>query len=140
MQTKLNTYLNFNGNTKEAMEFYETVFGGKLNMQTFKEFHASQDPNEDDLIMHAVLETDTGLTLMAADVPGRMEYKPGNNFSLSLSGSNEDELRGYFEKLSDGGSITMALNKADWGDIFGMCIDKFGTSWLVNISSKETPS
>jgi PhnB protein len=140
MKTKLNPYISFKDNTREAMEFYKTVFGGKLDISTFKELHGSQDPSEDDLVMHSMLETDGDLTLMASDTPVRMEYKPGTNFSVSLSGDNEAELRGYFEKLAEGGTVTMPLEKAVWGDSFGMCNDKFGISWLVNISAAaDTP-
>jgi PhnB protein len=119
------------------MEFYKGVFGGQLKLSTFKEYHASQDPSEDDKIMHSVLEVENGIVFMAADTPDRMEYKPGTNFSMSLSGDNEEELKGYFEKLADGGTVTMPLGKAPWGDTFGMCIDKLGVSWLVNISPKQ---
>ena len=135
MSVTLDPYLNFRDNTRQAMEFYHSVFGGKLNMQTFKDYHSSQDPSEDDLIMHAQTEGDNHLVLMAADTPSRMEFKAGTNFSISLSGDDEATLRGYFEKLADGGTVTMPLEKAMWGDTFGMCTDKFGTSWLVNISS-----
>ncbi len=137
MKTILNPYINFSNNTRAAMEYYKTVFGGKLTMSTFKEYHASQDPSEDDKIMHAVLEADNGITFMASDTPGRMEYHPGTNFSMSLSGDNEAELKGYFQKLSVGGMVTMPLEKATWGDTFGMCTDKFGVSWLVNISAPK---
>lgn len=135
MQVALNPYLNFRGNTRDAMEFYHSVFGGKLNMQTFQDLHASQDPSEDSLIMHAALEGDNGITFMAADASPRMDFTPGSNFSMSLSGGDEALLRGYFEKLADGGTVTMPLEKAMWGDTFGMCTDKFGISWLVNISA-----
>jgi PhnB protein len=135
MQVALNPYLNFRGNTREAMEFYHSVFGGKLNMQTFQDLHASQDPSEDNLIMHAALEGDNGIIFMAADAPPRMDFTPGSNFSMSLSGADEALLRGYFEKLADGGTVTMPLEKAMWGDTFGMCTDKFGIGWLVNISA-----
>jgi PhnB protein len=135
MASTLNPYLNFKDNTREAMEFYKSVFGGKLEMSTFKDFHASQDPGEDDKIMHSVLEAGDGITFMAADTPDRMEYRPGTNFSMSLSGEDEPELRGYFEKLSAGGRVTMPLEKAQWGDTFGMLTDKFGVNWLVNISA-----
>jgi PhnB protein len=137
MQSKLNPYINFRDNTREAMEFYHTVFGGKLNMATFKDYHASQDPSEENLIMHSQLEDENGIILMASDTPGRMEYRPGTNMSVSLSGDNEAELKGYFEKLSAGGTVTMPLEKAMWGDWFGMCIDKFGVQWLVNISGQR---
>jgi PhnB protein len=137
MQTKLNPYLSFKDNTREAMEFYRMVFGGKLNLSTFKEFNASQDPSEDNLIMHSQLEAENGITLMASDTPKRMEYRPGTNISLSLSGDNEAELQAYFEKLSAGGMVTMPLEKAPWGDFFGMCTDKFGVQWLVNITGQR---
>ena len=137
MQSKLNPYINFRDNTREAMEFYHTVFGGKLQAQTFKDFHATQDPNDDNLIMHSQLEADNGIMLMASDTPSHMEYRPGTNMSISLSGDNEAELTGYFEKLSAGGTVAMPLEKAPWGDSFGMCTDKFGVQWLVNISAPK---
>src|SRR6266550_1074120 len=73
MQSKLNPYLSFKDNTREAMEFYRTVFGGKLELSTFKELHASQDPSEDNMIMHSVLEADNGISFMASDTPSRIE-------------------------------------------------------------------
>ena len=137
METKLNPYLSFKDNAREAMEFYKTVFGGKLTMSTFKEFNASQDPSEDNKIMHSTLEANNGIEFMASDTPNSMEYTVGTNYSMSLSGDNEAELRGYFEKLSVGGTITMRLDKAPWGDTFGMLIDRFGVPWLVNISGQN---
>jgi len=136
--TTLNPYLSFRDNAKEAMTFYQSVFGGELTMSTFGEFHASEDAAEQDKIMHAMLTTDNGMVLMGADTPSGMDYIPGNNISLSLSGSEESELRGYFEKLADGGTVAMPLEKAPWGDIFGMCQDKFGVDWLVNIAPAAT--
>lgn len=137
MQTQLNPYLSFRDNARQAMEFYRTVFGGKLTISTFKEFHASQDPSEDEKIMHSTLEADNGIVFMAADTPNAMEYRPGTNMSMSLSGDNEAELRGYYEKLSAGGTIGMPLEKAPWGDTFGMLTDRFGVSWLVNITGPK---
>ena len=137
MPSSLNPYLNFRDNAREAMEFYQTVFGGKLEMQTFKEYHASQDPSEDNKIMHAVLTADNGIVFMASDTPNSMEYRTGTNMSMSLSGDNETELGGYYEKLSAGGTIGMPLEKAPWGDTFGMFTDKFDVSWLVNISGHK---
>jgi len=137
MPTQLNAYISFKDNARQAMEFYKTVFGGKLTLSTFKEFQASEDPSEDDQIMHAVLEVDNGITFMAADTPKRNEYRPGTNFSMSLSGENEAELKSYFEKLSAGGTVAQPLEKAPWGDSFGMCVDKFGISWFVNVTAPK---
>ncbi len=137
MPTQLNPYLNFKDNTRQAMEFYHTVFGGKLTMSTFKEFHASQDPSEGEKIMHALLEAENGIVFMAADTPNGMEYRTGTTMNMSLSGDNEAELKGYYEKLSAGGTIGMPLEKAPWGDTFGMLTDKFGVTWLVNITGPK---
>ncbi len=134
MSAQLNAYLNFRNNAREAMEFYRGIFGGTLALNTFGEAHASADPSEDDLVMHAQLDGDNGIVFMASDTPPRMEYRPGSNFSLSLSGDDEKLLRRWYERLADGGTVTMPLDKAPWGDTFGMCVDKFGVSWLVNIS------
>lgn len=137
MQSRLNPYISFRDNAREAMEFYKSVFGGELRMSTFAEHHASEDPTEDDKIMHAMLEADNGIVFMAADTPNSMDYRPGNNITISLSGDNEDELRGYWDKLSADGTVTMPLDKAPWGDTFGMLRDKFDIAWMVNISPKQ---
>ncbi len=137
MQSKLNPYINFKDNARQAMEFYQSVFGGELTMNTFSEYHASDDPSEDDKIMHSQLEAENGILFMASDTPNRMEYQPGASINMSLSGDNEAELRAYFEKLSAGGNIVMPLEKAPWGDTFGMCVDQFGISWMVNVSPMQ---
>jgi PhnB protein len=136
MAVKLNPYLNFRDDAREAMQFYQRVFGGKLDLATFKDYQASSDPSEDDKIMHAVLDAD-GIVFMASDTPSHMEYDPGTNFNMSLSGEDEARLRGYFDKLAEGGTVTMPLEAAAWGDTFGMLVDRFGIRWLVNIS--KTP-
>jgi PhnB protein len=137
MQTKLNPYINFKDTTRQAMEFYKSVLGGELTLSTFKEFNASEDASEDNKIMHSELNNGNGIDFMAADTPNRMEYHPGTNFNMSLSGDDEAELKGYFQRLSAGGQVTQPLEKAPWGDSFGMCIDKFGITWFVNIVAKK---
>jgi PhnB protein len=137
MQSKLNPYISFEGNAREAMEFYKTVFGGGLVLSTFGEAGMT-DGVKPDQIMHAQLTADNGMTLMASDsATGFRDYVAGTNMSVSLSGDNEDELTGYFNKLADGGKVEQPLTKAPWGDTFGMCIDKFGTFWMVNIAAKK---
>ena len=137
MSVNLNPYLNFKDNTREAMEFYHSIFGGKLDMNTFGDFHATEDPAETDKIMHAQLEGDNGIVFMAADTPGHMDYKPGTNFSMSLSGDDAAMLKDWFAKLTEGGTVIMPVGKSPWGDEFGMGHDKFGVSWLVNITGQQ---
>ena len=137
MQSNLNPYLGFKDNARQAMEFYQTVFGGKLEFNTFKEFSASKDSAEDDKIMHSVLHADNGITFMAADTPNSMDYKPGSAISMSLSGDDEAELSGYYDKLSSNGTVIEPMKKAPWGDTFGMCTDSFGILWMVNITGKK---
>ena len=137
MTTRLNPYLNFRDTTRQAMEFYQSVFGGELTVNTFGEFGASDDPAERDKIMHSQLDAGDVFTLMAADTPNSMDYQQGTNFSVSLSGEDEPELRGYWDKLSTGGNVTVPLEQAPWGDTFGMWVDRFGTSWMVNIAGNR---
>jgi PhnB protein len=137
MASRLNPYISFRDNARQAMEFYRDVFGGNLSVNTFGESGGAQGTPEADKIMHAQLETDRGFTLMASDTPAEMPYNPGNNISISLSGDDADDLRGYWAKLSDGGTVTMPLEKQMWGDEFGMCQDRFGIPWMVNISQQQ---
>jgi PhnB protein len=137
MSTILNPYLNFRGQAKEAGEFYQSVFGGELTVSTFDDFQMAHDPSEGGLVMHSQLTTPGGLTLMISDVPSSMEYTPGNNISVSLSGDDEAELHGYFDKLAEGGTLGVPLEKAPWGDSFGQLVDKFGIGWLVNIAGPK---
>jgi len=134
MPTILTPYVSFRDNAREAMEFYKSVFGGELTVSTFGDFQASDDPSEQNKVMHSQLTSPSGFVLMAADTPNSMDYTPGTAISISLSGDDEPELTGYYEKLVDGGTVTEPLAKAPWGDSFGMCVDKFGINWLVNIS------
>lgn len=137
MPSKLNPYLSFDGKAQEAMKYYETVFGGELTMTTFKEGGMPHDEADADKLMHAMLVADNGITLMAADTTAEMHTKQGNNIAISLSGHDQDELTAYWEKLADGGTVTVPMEKAPWGDMFGMLTDKFGISWMVNITAKK---
>ncbi|KFG02000.1 VOC family protein [Streptomyces europaeiscabiei] len=136
MVSRLNPYLSFDGDARPALEFYKEVFGGDLTLNTFGSF-GQPDAPESDQIMHGMLETPSGFTLMGADTPPGMEYTPGSNFSVSLSGDDATELRGYWEKLSAGGTVSVPLDKQMWGDVFGMCTDRFGIPWMVNISEPQ---
>jgi len=135
MVSLLNPYLNFGDNAREAMEFYQTVFGGELSLTTFGEFGAAEAPYADK-IMHGRLDTELGFTLMGADATPDMAHEPGGSITVSLSGQ-DDQLRDYWEKLSAHGTVVTPLEKQMWGDEFGMCTDQFGVPWMVNIGQPQ---
>lgn len=135
MTSRLNPYLTFDGNAREAMEFYAKSLDGTLFTNTFGDY-GETDPGLADKIMHARLETPKGFTVMASDAAPGTAVNAGNTMSVSISGDDEAELRGYWDNLSDGATITMPLEKQVWGDIFGMCTDRFGVAWMVNIIAR----
>ena len=132
MASRLNPYLTFNGNAREAMEAYQRIFGGDLTLSTFGEFGAP-DPAMADQIMHGQLDTTAGYTLMGADNPPGAEFRPGNTVTISLSGDDAVQLHRYWDALTEDGTVTVPLEKQMWGDEFGQCVDRFGVGWLVNI-------
>ncbi len=133
-QVKLNPYLNFDGNTREAMQYYHQVLGGELKLQTFSEAPGMKVPEGyADKILHAQLDSGA-VTIMASEgMPGQA-VNFGDNVHLSLVGSNADRLTEIFNALAEGGRITMPLEKQFWGDTFGMVTDQFGIHWMVNIT------
>ncbi|WP_040796727.1 VOC family protein [Nocardia higoensis] len=133
MASKLNPYVSFRTEARQALEFYRDVLGGDLRINTFGE--AGDAPDDlGSLVMHGQLETPNGFTLMAADTPPDMEFEEGSRITISLSGQDADELRGWWEQLSADGVVTVPLEKQMWGDEFGMCTDRFGVGWMVNIA------
>ena len=132
MAMRLNPYLNFRDSSRAAMEFYRDVFGGELTISTFGEFGMPDSPVADN-VMHAMLVTPAGFALMASDAPPEMSISE-NSTSLSLSGDDEAALRGYWDRLADGGQVMMPLEKQMWGDLYGMVADRYGIEWHVNIA------
>jgi PhnB protein len=133
MVTRLNPYITFGDNARAAMTFYQQVLGGRLEVHTFGEYGAGDEPYAD-LVMHALLETDDGEVLMASDSPPGMARTVGNHLTISLSGDDEALLRDRFTKLAEGGSVDVPLEKQMWGDVFGQLTDRFGVGWLVDIA------
>jgi len=137
MTVKLNSYISFKDNTRDAMEFYHSIFGGEVFSDVMGDYDSEEMPVAEadrDKIMHAYLKGDNGIELMASDTPTGMEFTPGGQLSLTLNGDDEALLRSYWDKLSQDGTITVPLEKAPWGDVFGMVTDKFGIAWMVDIS------
>lgn len=134
MASQLNPYITYNGNARQAIEFYQEVFGGRLELGTVGDFGSPESPDAAK-VMHSRLDTPDGYTLMAWDAPAGMPYSPGGDVAVYLGGG--DELRGHFRKLSEGGTVTMPLEKQAWGDEAGSLVDRFGISWMFNIPAQR---
>jgi PhnB protein len=134
----LNAYLTFDGNCAEAMRFYESVLGGKLELMTMGQSPMADQvpPGGGDRIMHAKLETGDGSILMASDSMPGQPYKGMHGFGLSLSYRSVAEGQRIFDALAAGGNVGMPFGKTFWAEGFGMVVDRFGTPWMVNVEAK----
>lgn len=145
MSTTVNVYLTFDGNCKEAFDFYKTVFGGDFpQVNTFAEMPPQEGippikDEEKDRIMHMSLPISKETVLMGSDTGGEWakHFKQGNNFSISVNTDKKEEANRIFNELSKGGKIMMPMDKTFWGSYFGMFTDKFGINWMV--SFEENP-
>ncbi|MFE7631235.1 VOC family protein [Kocuria sp. NPDC057446] len=138
MPVLLNPYFSFRDSAEEAMTFYRSVFGGELSITRFSEYGAGDGPGEQDKVMHSMLTTGAGLVLMASDTPDSMDLTVGDNVAVSVSGDDETVLRGWWESLGAGGTVTMPLEEAPWGGLFGMCTDRFGIHWMLSVGDPDT--
>ena len=137
----INIYLSFDGNCKEAFEFYRAVFGGEfITISPFSEMPPmhGMPPMKEELksrTMHVTLAIRDNIVLQGSDTfPGAgPEYLKGNNFSISITPDNLSEADALMAKLSEGGIVTMTMQKTFWNSYFGSCIDKYGTSWMINL-------
>ena len=133
---QISPYLTFNGNCAEAMNFYKSVFGGELMMQTFGQAPMESSEAEKERIMHANL-TNGDLMLMASDGMPNQPVEAGSNVTLSVQCKSKEEQEKYFNALAEGGQITMPLQDTFWGAYFGMLTDKFGMHWMFNTEHKQ---
>lgn len=134
MTTQLNPYLNWRGQAREAMTFYQSVFGGRLDVMTFGDMGGMGVPESDQgQVMHSALTVSDSVNLYGADVPASM---PGDfaNGRIALSGDDDATLRGWWDRLCDGATVNVPLEQAPWGDYFGDLTDRYGIAWMVNIS------
>lgn len=133
MAIQATPYLTFNGNCREAMNFYKECFGGELTLQTIGESPmAEQCPTGmEHQILHSSLENN-GFLLMATDMLGPAGFIAGTDMAVSLNFGSEEEIKGCFEKLSSGGTVVDPLRDAPWNAIFGVTVDKFGKVWMFN--------
>jgi PhnB protein len=136
MTARVTPYLNFGGNAREAMEFYQSIFGGVLDIRTFADLHKAEHAGQENLVAHSMLRGATGVMLMGSDTSTPEEYEPAGSFSVALGG-DEADLTEYWGKLAEGGTVTVPFAKSAWGALHGQCIDRFGTAWLVNVTASS---
>lgn len=136
---QINSYLTFNGNCREAMQFYQSCLGGELLLQTVGESPLSEQlPQEmKDCIVHSTLKRD-GVILMGTDMVGEKGLLPGNTVSLLLQCSSETEIRDCYSRLSDGGKATHPLHVSFWGALFGDLTDRYGNNWLLHFENRKS--
>jgi PhnB protein len=136
MSITTTTHLNFRGEAREALEFYQSVFGGDLAAVTYKDAGAVQEESEADQVMWGQVLAGNGFHVMAYDVPSRMAHQRGeNSFFVSVRGETVEEVTGYWEKLSDGATIVIPMGPAGWAPAYGMLKDRFAVVWVIDVAS-----
>lgn len=137
MSVTTTTHLNFRGDARAALEFYQSVFGGHLAVVTYKDAGNVQEEAKADQVMWGQVLAENGFHVMAYDVPSRMAYDPGeNSFFVSLRGETVEEVTGYWEKLCDGATVVIPMGRAGWAPAYGMVRDRFGVVWVVDVASE----
>ncbi|MER6946775.1 VOC family protein [Nonomuraea sp. NPDC000554] len=137
MSVNVVTHLNFRGDARAALTFYQSVFGGDLAVVTYKDAGNVQEPSEADQVMWGQVAADNGFRVMAYDVPSRLTWDQGENaFFVSVRGDAAEEVAGYWEKLSEGATVLQPLGPAQWAPLYGMLKDRFGVTWVVDIVSE----
>lgn len=137
---KLNPYLSFKDQAREALEFYQSVLGGELDISTFGNLpEMGVGPEEQDLVMHGQLDTPSGLTLMASDSGSIMPHIPATSgVTVALTGGPEDHeyVASAHAALAEGGTDTLPFERAPWGDYYGQVTDRFGISWMFDVGAQ----
>jgi PhnB protein len=136
---KINVYLNFHGNCREALEYYQNVLGGQIDAIMRHRGTPAEEftpPDWLDKIMHGRLVVGDAAVIMGSDSPPQYQEKPGG-FGVCISTDNIDEGKRIFAGLSDGGSVSMPYEETFWAKGFGMCTDRFGIDWMINGGEKQ---
>jgi PhnB protein len=141
MSIKVSNHLNFRGDARAALEFYQSVFGGELVVITYADAHNVQDPAEADQIMWGQVTADNGFRVMAYDVPSATEWNRGENpFFVSVRGNTDEEISGYWRGLAEGATIVQDLAPAGWATLYGMLEDRFGIVWVLDVVAEYVPA
>ena len=131
-------HLNFRGQAREALEFYQSVFGGQVNAMTYKDFNQVTNEAEANQLMWGQVAADTGFRVMAYDAPSHTPWSQGENaFLVAVEAKTPEEIRAYWEKLSAGATVTAELQSARWTPLFGMLKDRFGVNWTLSVAARQ---
>ncbi len=137
MTVAVTNHLNFRGDARAALAFYQSVFGGELMIMTYADMGNVQEPSEANQVIWGQVSADSGFRMMAYDVPSRLPWNPGENpFFVSLRGDTTAEIAAYWEKLSDGATLLQPLAPAQWAPLYGMLQDRFGITWVVDVTGE----
>jgi PhnB protein len=137
MTINVTNHLNFRGDARAALEFYQSVFGGDIVIITYKDAQNVQDPSEADWVMWGQVAAPNGFRVMAYDVPSRTPYNPGENpFFVSVRGDLDKEITALWEKLSVGSTVVQPLAPSGWAPLYGMLKDRFGITWVLDVATE----
>lgn len=129
-------HINLRGQAREALQFYQSVFGGDITAMTYRDAHAVRDPQDADRVMWGQVRAADGFQVMAYDVPTDTAWQPGENAYFICTGcSTAEEATARWAKLSTGATVIQPLAPAQWAPLYGMLKDKFGVTWVVNVSA-----
>lgn len=129
------THLNFRGEARAALTFYQAVFGGTQTVVTYEEAGAVEEPAEADRVIWGQVVSDAGFRVMAFDVPSRRPWHPGEAaFFVSVRGESAGEITAYWEKLVEGATILQPLAPSVWSPLYGMVTDRFGITWVLDVA------
>lgn len=141
MTIKTVTHLNFRGQARAALQFYQSVFGGELVAVTYADAYAAQDPTEADQVMWGQVTSQNGFAVMAYDVPGQRPFNPGEGaFFVSVRGETAAEITDYWAKLAVGATILAPLAPSNWAPLYGMLKDRFGVTWVFDVAVAYQPA
>jgi len=136
MSVKTVAHLNFRGDAEQALTFYKSVFGGHKVTVTYKQANAVQDPSQADQVMWGQVTAPNGFSVMAYDVPSHMSWDAGEKpFFISVRGDSEDELRDFWERLTEGAVVIQPLSPAAWAPLYGMLKDRFAITWVFDVAT-----
>ncbi|NVE01786.1 VOC family protein [Massilia sp. BJB1822] len=134
MSVKSVTHINLQGNARQALEAYHSVFGGQIALVAYKDA-GGHEPAQAEQIMWGQVVSENGFHVMAHDVPDTMNWSQGENaYFVSLRGDTADEISGYWGKLSHGATIIQPLAPSSWSPLYGMLKDRFGVTWVLDVA------